>query len=140
MTPASTLSSVTSSCDRLLASLVQPDGRLAWSSHLLDTALASTAAANGGSPEPLFERAWAFLAGRALDENAYEFCRALGRAALASYRAARWDLAWMISKLVDAEPAQRCLAYWTLALRADLWNEQLERETLAVLRAYPFAW
>lgn len=100
---------------------------------------AAIAEANAGSPEPLLRAAWRLLADRSLDENVYEFCRALGRAALASYRTAGWDLTWMISGLDAAGPAQRCLGYWTLALRPELWNDDLEEKTSALLRSYPFA-
>jgi hypothetical protein len=129
---------VASTCDRMLAALVLTDGRLAWSSQMLDDALAATAEAVAGVPEPLLRSAWRHLAGRHLDDNVYELCRALGRAVLGGYRRdAGWDLTWMLG---DAGPAQLCLRYWTLAVRPELWDEPTERATLAVLRSYPFAW
>lgn len=36
--------------------------------------------------------------------------------------------------------AQCCLMYWVLALRPELWTDELEGATMARLESYPLVW
>ena len=109
---------------------------LAWSSHMLETGLGALRDACGGPPEALLKVVWEESKDRLLDSNYYEFCRALGRSILAAHRTETgWDLMWMLNP--ESDP-QRCLMYWTLAVRPDLWTDEVEEATIASLERYPF--
>ena len=102
-----------------------------WSSHMLETALAAVAIATQHTPEPLLVAAWARLGARPLDRVTKNFCRALGVSVLVWKPKDRpWDLRWMLE---DGNPAQLCLRYFTMAKRPELWTDELEAATLAVL-------
>lgn len=122
-------------CDAMISRLVDESGQLAWSSYMLRTAVVAVAAAVGGPPEALLASAWKFLADRELNKTVYEFCRALGNEARTQHGAgASWDLRWMKS---SASPSQACLRYWILAVKPELWEGAVEKETMEVLRRYP---
>lgn len=122
-------------CDAMLIRLLDQTGRLAWSSHMLRTAVSAVRTAVGGMPETLVRSTWRFLAARQLDNTVYEFCRALGgEIRVQSKNGANWDLRWMHS---TASPSQACLRYWILAVKPELW-EGVEEETVATLRRHGF--
>jgi len=103
---------------------------------MVETALDVVAASIGGPPEPLLQSAWEYLGSFPLDELCYEFCRAVGRQVLAVYREQPgWDLAWMLEA---PKPSQACLRYWTLGVKPQLWDAQVEQETMDILKEYPF--
>lgn len=123
-------------CSCMVRRFVNPDGQLAWSSYLIQTALEAVAASCGGPPEALLMAIWEFLEGRALDQPCYEFSRAVGRELLGEFRrCSGWDLRWMS---VGGTPSQTCFRYWVIGVKPDLWTPQLENESMRVLGAYPF--
>ena len=121
-------------CDYMMRRFVDESGRLAWSSHMLETAAEAAASSAGCPPESLVKSAWDFLALRELDALVYEFCRAFG-GVLLSRRDRGWDLGWMRS---SASPSQACLRYWTLAIKPELWEGEVELATMKTLSRYPF--
>lgn len=123
-------------CAMTVALFETPKGP-AWSSEMLRQALSAASRAAKGPPEALIFEFWLTLEKRPLDRNCWDFCRALGNATLAGYRKERgWDLAWMLNTSSDS---QRCLRYWTLGVRPDLWTDALAAETNDAFSGYPFA-
>ncbi|MGB1016726.1 MAG: hypothetical protein ACPG4T_21485 [Nannocystaceae bacterium] len=123
-------------CDAMFTQFVVDTCELAWSSWMLDKALEAIAHGVAGPPEAMLRCAFERLRGRSLDRNVYEFCRALGRAAVAGYRHhTGWDLTFMSQ---EGTPSQVCLRYWTLGLKPELWDRFVEEETMAILSRYPF--
>lgn len=116
--------SVASLCRRVIE--VFDNGvEFAWSSHMIAKAQEATAEC-AGTPEPLLLGAWERLADRELDENVRYFCKALGNHTVACYRDAGWDLQWMLGTASDS---QKCLRFWVLAVRRELWTPELQQES-----------
>jgi hypothetical protein len=121
-------------CREMVTRFTNPDGQLAWSSHLLDRAFDAIEVALDAPPEPLLRAVWDSLADRPLDRLVYNLARAVGVEVFAKRRHdSRWDLSWMLR---TRRPSQVCLRYFTIGVRLDRWNEELERETQEVLAAH----
>ena len=106
----------------MILRFIDESGNLAWSSHMLDTALKSTVASVGGPPEPFVRSTWDLFYSRKLESLEYEFSRALGRALLSRRDDdAGWDLRWILG---SASASQACLRYWTLAIKPGLGTEE----------------
>jgi hypothetical protein len=120
----------------MLRTFIDDEHGLVWSSGRLDSAIKAIEDAVNGLPEPFLRSAWEFLNNVPLDARCYEFCREVGRVILGNYRSLPgWDLVWMT---VRGSPSQVCLRYWTIGIKPTLWGEELERETRATLKDYPF--
>ena len=105
-------------CDQMILRFIDESGNLAWSSHMLDTALKSTVASVGGPPEPFVRSTWDLFYSRKLESLEYEFSRALGRALLSRRgEDAGWDLRWILG---SASASQARLRYWMLAIKPSL--------------------
>ncbi len=123
-------------CDRMVARFVNADGSLAWSSHMLSTALEAISFAVRGAPEPLLRAFWELLRDRHLDTLAFNFCHAIGIEVLSRRRVdTGWDLSWMLTSTL---PCQVCLRYWTIALRPEIGSDELDAETRNILGASGF--
>lgn len=122
-------------CDAMVRRFVLPDGELAWSSHMLGTAVTVVGATVEGPPEPLLHSVWDLLAGRELDRSVYEFCRALGTEVRTRYGSETgWDLRWMKPSML---PSHACLRGWILGVKPALWVE-IEDTNDEILRDYEF--
>jgi hypothetical protein len=122
---------------KMVAAFVLPDGRLAWSSHLLSTAFNAISIAEAGPPESLLHAVWELFRDRELDKLIFNFCQAIGIELLSKRSIYRgWNLLWMLDSKI---PSQVCLRFWTLALRPELWSADLERETQEILSEHGLA-
>ena len=110
------------------------EGSLAWSSYMLETCLRAMALSVKGPPEEFVKTVWCYFRNKKLDSNIYAFSRALGQTVLSSYRGELgWDLEWMTTPMSDS---QRCLMYWVLGVKPELWSDQLEESALNLLSNY----
>jgi hypothetical protein len=90
----------------------------------------------GCAPEPFLRSVWGLLSQHALDASTYEFCREVGRLVLGHHRSdPDWDLTWMRG---EATPSQACWRYWTIGVKPVLWDAELERQTMGLLKEYSF--
>jgi RimJ/RimL family protein N-acetyltransferase len=127
---------VTLLCRATMRAIFSDEGTIAWSSAMLEHAMQAVATAVGNVPEPLVRAAWDALATRPLDESCYQFCRDFGRHLLSGFRGhPGWCLDWMLGKCA---PSRACLRYWTLGVKPELWQADVEAATRRVLSGYPF--
>jgi hypothetical protein len=121
---------------RMLLTLRGAEGELAWSSFVLQTALASIAFGVGGPPEPFLRALFEQCAGWELRRVVYELVRAVGLTALVGWRGdPRWDLSWYAEVQSDAQAA---MVYCSAAVKAGSLTEAQLRAIEDRLEPYGF--
>lgn len=112
------------------------DPEFTWSSYMLDTCLSAVGEAANGPPEPFIRQLWEALDTRPLDQNVFNFCRAVSIALRGGGYAEdpRWDLEWLLRPSGDS---QRCLQYWVVGMKQHL-VDMLPDEDPFIQRLEPF--